>query len=149
MNEEAFDKTTPFDHMICSRQLQMLKAAIPYMAPSTRLMFSFYVKTLELHNTLQLFSPKNSEETLSICSIPEGSNQMQEMISAIKEYCTPKEAENLDLFSNLFSAFRLQNRLQSEQKEGADNTGSGFDLSTLLLNFLTPEQKSMFDMLNV
>ncbi len=147
--QQQFRQTTPFDELVSNRPLQLLKCAIPYLDPANRQVLSFYVKLFELNNTFHIFSQKNTQDTLSICSIPEGSNQMHEMVQALKPYCTPSEAENLDLFSNLFTAFHLRQK----QKEGkpdsqtSNASGSPFDISSLLGAMLTPEQQTMFDLL--
>lgn len=50
------DKLTPFDKLISSSELQMMKLFIPYTEPRSRQMLAVYIKFMELQNTLRYFS---------------------------------------------------------------------------------------------
>ena len=44
---------TPFDNMTQTRELQMLKTAIPYMKGDQKKQFAILIKYMELQNTIQ------------------------------------------------------------------------------------------------
>ena len=97
---------TPFDHMVSDNQLQIIKAAIPYLSSREQQFFSVYVKYIELEHTLKLVSDSNSN-VLSSCSIGENPHSTSDMLTAIKQYCTEIEKEIIDLISNFLSAYQM------------------------------------------
>lgn len=92
---------TPFDFMTQTRELQMLKTMLPYMKDAQKKEFAILIKYMELQNTIQVFSQE--EKVLSMCSAPEEGNHMLTMLGALRQFCTPKEQENLDMLVNMFS----------------------------------------------
>lgn len=102
------EQTLPvLDTLIQSRELQMMKAVIPYIEPPRQKMFSMVIKLIELQKTLQLFDSESQVENtqLRICSTQPASERMCQMLNALREYCTPKEQENIDLLINFFDMF--------------------------------------------
>ena len=45
---------TPFDNMTQTRELQMLKTAIPYMKGDQKKQFAILIKYMELQNTIHV-----------------------------------------------------------------------------------------------
>lgn len=135
---------TPFDHMVSDNQLQIIKAAIPYLSNREQQFFSIYVKYIELDHTLKLVSDANSN-VLSSCSIGENSHSTSDMLTAIKQYCTEKEKEMIDLISNFLSAYQMYHAYQElmphpEKHEIKKEPASMVDT---LKGILTPEQQNM------
>lgn len=94
-------KMTAFDHITQTREIQMLKTVIPYMKNSQKKQFAILIKYMELQKTIQLFS--NEESALSICSLPEEENNTVSMLNELRQFCTPKEIETIDMLTNMFS----------------------------------------------
>lgn len=92
---------TPFDYMTQSRQLQMLKTMLPYMRESQKKQFAILIKYMELQNTIQVFSQE--DKVLSMCSVAEEQNTTLAMLNDLRQFCTQKEQETLDILVNLFS----------------------------------------------
>ena len=92
---------TPFDHMTQTRQLQMLKTAVPYMKGDQKKQFAILIKYMELQNTIQVFSEE--EKVLSMCSVSEEENPTLSLLNEIRKFCSPKELETLDMMTNLLS----------------------------------------------
>ncbi len=92
---------TPFDSMTQTRELQMLKTAIPYMKGKQKKQFAILIKYMELQNTLQLFSQEDS--ALSMCSADEEEHTMIPMLNEIRRFCSQKELETIDMLTNLLS----------------------------------------------
>lgn len=94
---------TPFDHMTQKRELQMLKTVIPYLKEEQKKQFAILIKYMELQNTIQVFSQKDT--VLSMCSVDEDQNSILTLLNELRQFCTEKEKETLDMFSNMFSMF--------------------------------------------
>lgn len=92
---------TPFDYMTQNRELQMLKTILPYMKESQKKQFAILIKYMELQNTIQVFSQE--DKVLSMCSVDENSNRMLSMLNDLRQFCTEKEQETLDMLANMFS----------------------------------------------
>ena len=91
---------TPYDEMIQTREVQMLKAMVPYIGGRTKQSLAFLIQYMEWKNTLQKFSDGSSE--LCACEIPEGTDRRIAMLTELKSFCTPKAQETIDTFLNLF-----------------------------------------------
>lgn len=139
---------TPFDSMVSDNQLQIIKAAIPFLSAREQQFFSVYVKYIEFSHTLNLVREPGLN-TLSSCSISEEQHSTADMLAAIKQYCTDKEKEMIDLLSNFLSAYQMyhayqelvpkdKNQPNAQKKES--NTSS---MADTLKGMLTPEQQSM------
>ncbi len=92
---------TPFDYMTQNRQLQMMKTILPYMKEAQKKQFAILIKYMELQNTIQIFSQE--DKVLSMCSVDEESNNMVAMINDLRQFCSEKEQETLDMLTNMFS----------------------------------------------
>jgi hypothetical protein len=133
-------QTIPFDNLVSSHAQQLIKAAIPYLPMNQQRVLCVYVKAQELLNTMHLIS--NEEDSMLIaCST--GENNPSDIISAIRECCTKKEAEFLDNFLQM-------KKMMALYKEMMDNTEEG-NTQELFKKFLSPEQAQMmsaFEMMN-
>ena len=56
---------------------------------------------MELQNTIQVFSQE--DKVLSMCSVDENENSMIAMLNDLRQFCTEKEKETLDMLTNMFS----------------------------------------------
>lgn len=102
MNEETGKdiRLTDFDYLVADPQLQMMKAAIPYMQPPQQRMISMFVKIQELNRTRTLFQG----EELSAMGLSNASSQRVspvEMLQAMKPYAGPREREIIEMMENL------------------------------------------------
>lgn len=115
---------------------QMLKAAIPYMAPEVGRAAALCARILELKKTMSVFD----DENVSICSLKPGQRpDMEELLTDIKKYCSEPEAEQIDNFLNMLAAVKLYNQYTELTKNS--------DLSHLMNQMknvsITPEQLQM------
>lgn len=106
MNEKENNQPV-LDTLIQSRQLQMLKAIVPYIYEPQQKTISFMIKMIELQKTMQLFEGESGAqvEELRICSNESPTERTCHMLNALREFCTPQEQENIDLFINFFDMF--------------------------------------------
>lgn len=107
MEQETPKNTTALDSLIQDRQLQMLKAAVPYISNSSQKTIAFLIKFMELERTVSIFN--NPEASLKMCSVSESDEPpVLQLLSDLREYCTEKEQETLDMIMNymqMFSAY--------------------------------------------
>ena len=92
---------TPFDNMTQTRELLMLKTAIPYMKGDQKKQFAILIKYMELQNTIQVFNQE--DKVMSMCSVSEDENSTLAMLNDLRKFCTDKELETLDMITNMVS----------------------------------------------
>ena len=100
-NNDAY--ITAFDLSVQSRNLQMLKTILPYMAMQQQKGLALMIKYMELQKTAQVFS--GNEPTLQACEVKNGKEKLMLMLSDISRLCTDKEKENIDMIINMMDMF--------------------------------------------
>lgn len=135
---------TSFDTMSFSNNLQILKTIFPYVPPASQKLLSSYIKVSELSNALRVCNSRNSA-SLSACSDDKEKTPV-ELLSEIKNYCTKKEQENIDMALNFFNAFQMyQTFMEAERKTENTEGNKKSSILDVFKNMLTPEQQSAFD----
>lgn len=94
------NRITPYDEMMQTRELQMLKTIVPYMNQNRQMQMIMFIQYLELQHTYQVM--RTGPSALSACEIPEGTDKRTAMLNDLKCFCTPKEQETIDNLLNLF-----------------------------------------------
>lgn len=105
MENDTYLEPTIFDTLTQSREIQMLKTAVPYMKPSQKRQFAILIKYMELQRAMQVFVPGNA--SLAACELPEEENNSLNMLNEMRKFATPKEQEMVDNLINLFSMLSL------------------------------------------
>lgn len=105
MENDTYLEPTIFDTLTQSREIQMLKTAVPYMKQSQKRQFAILIKYMELQRAMQIFTPGTA--SLSACEIPAEENNSLNMLNEMRKYATPREQEMIDNFTNLFSMMTL------------------------------------------
>ena len=102
MNEDTGKdiRLTDFDYLVADPQLQMIKAAIPYMQPPQQRIISMFVKMQELNRTRSMFA---GGEVSAMGLSPSGNQKTSpvEILQAIKPYAGPRERDMIEMFENL------------------------------------------------
>lgn len=94
---------TPFDEKIESKDLKILKTALPYMNGTRQKEILMLIKSMELKKSLDLIN--SSDASVSIMSAESPMENTQKMLNDIRQFCTEQEQENIDMILNLFSMF--------------------------------------------
>lgn len=94
---------TPFDEKIESKDLKILKTALPYMNGTRQKEILMLIKSMELKKSLDLIN--NSDASVSIMSAENPMENTQKMLNDIRQFCNEQEQENIDMILNLFSMF--------------------------------------------
>ena len=89
---------TPFDEAMLPKELQMLKAFLPFLPISMQKMLAIYIKWTELRNVIEYYN-RNPPVQLS----PEGGNLMK----CLKGLLPPEEQAQMEQFSDLFENMDL------------------------------------------
>lgn len=109
MENDTYLEPTIFDTLTQTREIQMLKTAIPYMKQSQKRQFAILIKYMELQRAVQIFSSDNA--SIAACEVPEDQNNSLNMLNELRKYATPKELETIDMLTNLFSMLTLYSDL--------------------------------------
>ena len=139
------------------RILDILKAALPHVEVQSMRTVQIMVKATELIDTI------NSRYfELSTLNLNEGKGNMEEMLNSIREFCTGKEREIVDMILNVIKAKNLYQTYQMLSSlnfnDDSDTEGNPFaefgfdnnvDMMEILSSMLTPEQQSTFETLNM
>ena len=97
---------TKFDKLVSSKDLNILKASLPYINENGRKMLSVYVKFKELTNTLNLLK---TDETLSTCSSTSNKPDMNELLENIKIYLDKGELDMINNYMNAMNTISMYN----------------------------------------
>ena len=107
MEQESKKNIATLDSLIEDRQLQMMKAAIPYMNGPSQKNMAFMIKFMELERTVSVFN--SSPSSIQMCSVSEDETASPlQLLSALREFCTEREKETIDMLLNylqMFSAY--------------------------------------------
>ena len=120
MNDDHIAQTL-LDQMVSSDRGQMIKAAIPYLPPMSRQIFSIYEKAAEFLNTVSIFGRTDSGGSLSAMSIP--ARDPVDMINEIRGFCYGPSRDKLDQMVNMMAMvqmLQLMNQPDSSKKEDSN-----------------------------
>lgn len=141
MDEEEALKMTRLDAAISTRDLQIMKAMVPYVHLPEQRMFAVFLKLRELMDTMAYFSDFNKD--LKAAGLQEDGSDFTAMLNDIKPFFSKEEQSSLDMMMNMMQASKLYETFQSTMNAG-EESDSG-DPMSMLKNFLTPEQQEMFN----
>lgn len=124
MNNEQAMKMTELDQLTAAPNLQMIKAALPYIHIPEQQFFSLMVKITELRRTIGLFTNREDGK-VGICSLDEDALSTPiDMLNAMKPYGTEEAQEMIDMILNFAEASQLFQTYQAEMESemAADDT---------------------------
>ena len=92
---------TEYDGLVQTRELQMMKSMIPFVATRQQKPLAILIQSLQFRNTVRIL--QNNEKALSACSINtlNESEKRNAMIQTLRNFCTPKEKETIDTLLNI------------------------------------------------
>ena len=94
---------TAYDEKIQSKDLNILKTALPYMNSSRQKEILTLIKSMELRKSLELIN--SNDTSVSIMSTDNPMENTLNMLNDIRQFCSEREQEQIDLMVNLFSMF--------------------------------------------
>lgn len=141
---------TPFDELVTTPELQIMKLIIPYAPASGRQVLAGMVKFMELKEALRLFSGQHSGLQAQAVS-QDGPPDFIDILNSFRPYLKPREASMLDTIINVRQMMSVMERMQTagnaeENGEFSDGCGASahFNPAELLMGMLSPEQQEMF-----
>lgn len=111
MENENFLEPTIFDTLTQTREIQMLKTAVPYMKQAQKRHFAILIKYMELQKAIQIFGLQNNS-SIAACSLPEEECNNFNMLNDIRKYATASEQEFIDTLTNIFSMLSFYSTTQ-------------------------------------
>lgn len=141
MEEETTDKMTPFDRLISSKDLQLMKLIIPYTPPANQHMLAILVKFLELNRTIKIFH--QSRQNIHTQTFEKSFSSPLDIVDEIRPYLSEAERTSIDSILNVFNMMQML-----ETMEKISGTEETFNPMDMVKEMLTPEQQTMFEMYN-
>ena len=125
MNTSDDYKLTDLDYLIGDHHLHMIKADLPYLGVQEQKAISLFVKAQELRKTVELFETEEVA-SMGICSLEssEGTGSLRDLLKAIRPYGNPMERDMIDMAQNFMDGQTPMDQMR---------------------RFLTPEQQSRFE----
>lgn len=118
--------------------VEMIKAALPYMNSRTQKSFEILVKADELRNTIQNLDSKE----LSACDVKPNSIDMETFLLQMRSLSNHRESEVIDNLLHFIKMQKLLGAYRSFMNTKPENSDNMMDF---FLSQLTPEQKSNFE----
>ncbi len=152
MDKKESNPMTPFDNLVTSQSLQMLKILIPYTPPSNQRLLAIYVKFLELQNTMKFFQFFTND--LQSSSFESGTASPLDILEEMKPYMGQEMNDTISNFTSMMSMMEMMKSFQDGTGDSPDgfssdneNTSqsSAFNPMDLMKNMMSPDQQEMFD----
>ena len=90
---------TEYDAYVQPRELQMLKAMLPFVHTKSQMPLAIMIQAMEFRSTIKYF--RDNENTLTAFSLNNDIDKRSAMLQTLKKFCTPKERETLDTILNI------------------------------------------------
>ena len=90
---------TEYDGLVQTRELQMLKAMLPFANPKNQMPLAILISSLEFRNTVHMF--QKDTNALAACSVSNEPDRRNAMLQTLRRFCTPKERETIDTLLNI------------------------------------------------
>lgn len=134
---------TPFDELVTSPELQIMKLIIPYAPASGRQMLAACVKVMELRETIRIFSGSRGVIRAQMLGDEEHSSPI-DILNSFRPYLKPRESAALDMVINLKEMMSVMEMMQNSGS--SEDGGPALDPMDILSGMLSPEQQEMFHM---
>ena len=139
------EKMTPFDQLISTQRLQILKLLIPYTPPENQRFLAVYTKFLELQHTINFF--QDFHKDMSSQDFEQKAVSPSHIFQEIRPYLPSQTAEAFDTISNMMEMMEMFQTVQ-ETINTDENSDPAFDPMLIMKTMLDPEQQAIFDMYN-
>lgn len=121
MDQDQTERMTPFDELVTSPTLQIMKLLIPYTPFSGRRMLASFIKFTELQRTIRLFGQRSLTDPFSYGNKEQDITSPLDLIGSFRPYLNQKDAEMLDTFINLKEMMSFMEMMQPQGNQGNDS----------------------------
>lgn len=90
---------TPFDEMVQTKELQMLKTLIPYLPSPKQKQIIYLINFLQFRKAIDVI--ENPPAALCAAEVNSGNDTFTAILNALRKYCSNKEQETIDTIINL------------------------------------------------
>lgn len=112
MDQQKTTPMTDLDQMVSDDQIQILKAAIPYVSSSGQRLLSIYSKARELQNTLTLFPQEKAD--MRICGTNTQSQPL-DILNEIRPFCSGAAQERIDQIIQILAMIQMLELFQEQE----------------------------------
>lgn len=91
------DPISLYEDRAQSREVNILKAMLPYLNPTSQKNISMVISFMQMQRTMEYFD--NPENTMQLCAM-EKQDHTADMLNAVKQYCTKREQQQIDHMLN-------------------------------------------------
>lgn len=147
MDRDIPGPMTPFDELVTTPELQMIKLLIPYAPASGRQTLAALVKYTELRKAVRLFHSGGRCPGIRAFEEP-APDTPAALMEQMRPYLTSQQASVLDMIARVQEMMPLIEMLQASgamSGNAGDGSGPGFDFTDLLAGMLTPDQQDLFE----
>lgn len=147
MDQFDTEKMTPFDKLISSSQLQMMKLMIPYTPPDSQRMIAILTKFLELEQTIEFF--RHFDSDLHSQTFEKAISSPLDMLEELAPYLPEQLRASMDSILSIINMMQMASAMEHMASEGDGHSEAGtFNPMDMMQGMLTPEQQNMFEMYN-
>ncbi len=112
--DNEFMKLTKFDSMLTSKEMQLVKAVIPYIDGDASAMLGMIIKFQELRNAAAL----RSTDAVSAMNTDNAQNKMENLFNDIREFLSEEEQETMDM---MMSMMEMMNMNEADKQDFMGN----------------------------
>ena len=124
------------------RQLDMLRAAMPYTNPTLRKPLQVYIQTAELSDYIR---SDDSVSEVNACGL-DHVGDVEGMMEQIREFCNPRERDMLDMVLHFVRAQKIYQCYRNYKGTAQGSEAGG--MMEFLMSQLSPEQRNMFEQMS-
>lgn len=119
MDDSAFTPMTPLDTLVSDDNLQMMKAALPYLPPRQARMLAVLAKFQELKNTLSMQPSRSDAIQAMSTSAPLDDDAL---LKALKTYGGERGKQMVNNVQQMKDMFQLISMMQSNSFSDKEDT---------------------------
>ena len=101
MDQDQTERMTPFDELVTSPTLQIMKLLIPYTPFSGRRMLASFIKFIELQRTIRLFGQRSLADPFSTGNSDQNISSPFDLIDSFRPYLNEKNVRNARYFDSI------------------------------------------------
>lgn len=142
MEQKSPEPMTPFDLLVTTPQLQMIKLLLPYLPPAGQRMLAPFIKFRELSSTLSLFRSRTYGISAQDLQDDRSASPM-DLFHDLRPYLKEEDAQMLDMILMLRDGMEMASMQASENADEDGGNSSLFSPADLLAGMLSPEQQDI------
>lgn len=99
MEQDQEQYQTDFDRLVQTKELQMLKAMLPFVHTRSQMPLAMMIQMMEFQRTMKVF--RENKNALSALSVGNDTDRQSAMLQTIRKFLSPSEQETIDNIMNI------------------------------------------------